>query len=75
MTYREVKIRQYVSGYSCLSSEERGGLIDATYGCGFHGPLARELFLFQCFEGFRMGDLLTSIIRDTDGENKATELQ
>ena len=60
LTFQEVNTHRHVYGDAYyLLPEERDRLIDATYGCRFHAPLVRDMFLFQCFVGCRMGDLFT----------------
>ena len=60
LTFQDVNTHRHVYGDAYyLLPEERDRLIDATYGCSFHAPLVRDMFLFQCFVGCRIGDLFT----------------
>jgi Phage integrase family. len=59
-TFQDVSTHKHVYGDAFyLLPEERNSLIGAKYGLSFHAPLVRDMFLFQCYVGCRVGDLFT----------------
>lgn len=60
LSFRQVQTHKHVYGDAYyLTIEERNQVYNCQYGRSYHASLVKDMFIFQCLVGCRMGDLFS----------------
>ncbi|MCI5917008.1 MAG: relaxase/mobilization nuclease domain-containing protein, partial [Bacteroidales bacterium] len=71
MSFRQVQTHGHVYADAYyLTVEERNQVYQCQYGRSYHASLVRDMFVFQCLVGCRMGDLFNLTRSTIDDEMK-----